>query len=107
MNDLIGKLESYADFAAHDGGDIEADVIRQAVAELKKHRKFADTILQISWHGQDADGGTIQKAAVRAGLAEMIMAEHPCGENCMCANLLGEDDFPLECCRKTYGETDE
>lgn len=100
MND-IEVLKSFGDFVAQMHGAEEAGLVYGVIDKLKKHRKFSDTMLQISWHGQDADGSDIQYAAVRCGIAEMVMMEHPCGDDCMCKALVG-DDFPVECCRKKY-----
>jgi hypothetical protein len=97
----IATLKAFGDFVAEMHGAKEAGLMYDTIAELEKHRKFSDAMLEISWNGQDADGPAIQEIAVECGLVEPVMMDHPCGDNCMCRDLVG-DDFPVECCRKKY-----
>jgi hypothetical protein len=58
--------------------------------------QFVGAILnEVVGEWTDVDGLTVQEAATRCGLAEMVKVEESCGEGCKC------EDFPTECFRYT------
>ena len=49
------------------------------------------------WSG-NIDGGDLQDQAEKMGLIKMVTQEKPCRDDgCMCAEVCGTDEFPVEC----------
>lgn len=74
-------------------------MVKELESNLDKARAFARDI--IAPHS-DVDGGDIQDAAERHGLVAKEIQVEPCSEEfCACNEVMGLDEFPLECYRYT------
>lgn len=62
----------------------------------KQLRKFARSALDYYW-GLKKDDFCLEEEAVSLGIAEYIMVDKPCGNNCLCEHF--DAEFPVECCR--------
>jgi hypothetical protein len=67
----------------------QAGAVRFAGHVLKAHRNDG--------YPGDVDGGYLQRRAVECGLVEEHTVSGPCGENCSCAEVLGDDEWPSQC----------
>lgn len=67
----------------------QAGAVRFAGHVLKAHRNEG--------YPGDVDGGYLQRRAVECGLLEERTVLGPCGEQCVCAEVLSEDEWPSQC----------
>jgi hypothetical protein len=76
--------------------------IVEAEKQLKMFKGFADEVLARLWEGLGVEGDEIQEIGLKHGLIEEYTATEPCCDNCVCAEIMGDDEFPVKCYRKTY-----
>jgi hypothetical protein len=62
---------------------------------------FVDEIIDLGFEG-DLDGREIQGIAEAHGLLKKVRMEAPCGEHCTCLEMVGSEEFPIDCYQKTY-----
>ena len=67
----------------------QAGAIRFAGHVLNAHRNEG--------YPGDVDGGYLQRRATECGLLEERTVSAPCGEQCACAEVLSEQEFPTVC----------
>ena len=74
--------------------------------DLKENlKKFVKDIMTLGDRGwcDSVDGADMQDIAEKYGLIEPVEQEKPCGEICVCEEIMGEEAFPLMCYRWTEG----
>jgi hypothetical protein len=61
-------------------------------------KRFIREVMWITddWCG-NVDGGDLQGLAEKHGLIERQEMKEPCGPQCACRDMLGEDEFPVQC----------
>ena len=62
---------------------------------------FSNEIIDKSNDG-DIDCDTVNDLAVKYGLLKEIQVSEPCCDSCQCVDMVGIDEFPIGCYRKTY-----
>jgi ribulose kinase len=61
-------------------------------------KDFCKEILREVSDGRDFDGADLQELALKYGLLEEVTVNEPCGDACMCNEVVGE--FPTTCYRR-------
>ncbi len=70
--------------------------------EVSKLQSFAQEIMQ-AWPEGGIEGDDLQRIAVRHGLLTPQIRHEPCGEACLCAEVLDPSDW--EAGARCYGKT--
>lgn len=81
----------------------ERDVLMREIATLRAQAgavRFAGHVLKAhrnEGYPGDVDGGYLQRRATECGLLEERTMSAPCGEQCACAEVLSDEEFPTVC----------
>lgn len=72
------------------------------VAELEDRvERLSRFFRWVMWAGgdwcNDVDGADLQEQAESLELIEWVTRDEPCCERCACAEVYGEDEFPVQC----------
>ncbi len=104
LSDLASIIDGQQQaMAKHYKTAMESAVIASAYAdEAAKLRAFAQEIMQ-AWPESGIDGDDLQEIATRHGLLTPKIMHAPCGDNCLCAEVLEPNEWEsgTTCYRKT------
>lgn len=97
--EIIGKIEELQH--ALKRAEISLEGKRTEIEQL---RAFARVVMRYwpYWPESDVDGGNLQDIAVRCGVLTTSIMFAPCGDNCLCADTISDDEFAdgITCYRK-------